>query len=135
MSVAWFEVKRRPSEVQSKGASDGQTRGYLASVPLGGGGYGPVLPGGRRLPQPQPQRRALRNPQEALRFGGDDFGPLPATAGRGERALVPARSRPLLLAPIPRYSWARPFLVPPTGEEAAVLAGAPEALGAARVGG
>jgi len=28
MSVARFEVKRRPSEVRTKGASDGQTRGY-----------------------------------------------------------------------------------------------------------
>src|SRR4051812_16429924 len=102
MSVAWFEVKRRPSDAPFEWTSDGQTRGYLASVPLGGGGYGPVLRGRRRLPQPLPPRRALCDPQEGLRFGGNDFGLLPATAGRGERALVPARCRPLLLASIPR---------------------------------
>src|SRR5215207_1221358 len=50
--------------------------------------------------------------------------PLAAVAGCGERTLVLARCREVLLAPVPRNGKVAPFLVPSADEEAQALLGA-----------
>ena len=55
--------------------------------------------------------------------------------GGGERALLLARLRTLLLAPVPGSSGALPFLVQPTHKEAKALLGVRKACGSLRTGG
>src|SRR5215211_5410878 len=120
MGVARFaEIKRGPSGLPpTKGAPDGPRAPYPTLRPNGRGAHHPLLPHRRRIPPPQPPRPMLRVHKEALGLGGHRAGPLRAVAGHRERALVPARCRAVLLAPVPGSRGAAPFLVPPKGEAA-----------------
>src|SRR5215207_8428122 len=102
MSVAGFvEIERGSSEVRSKGATDDPRTPYPTVCANGRGAHCAVLRGGRRLPPPQPEGRPLRGPQAALGLGGHHPRPSPATASHGEPALLPARRRTILRAPVP----------------------------------
>src|SRR5215203_1538390 len=118
-----------------QGAKDGPTQPYPTPRRHGRGPHRPVLPHRRRLRPPQPEREALRASQAACRLGGHRARALPAAEGRGERALLPAGRRAVLLAPVPRGGGALSFLVPPKGEEAQALLGAPQAGDRSRASG
>ena len=70
-------------------------------------------------------RQALRDPQGALGLGGHNPRAVPATPRGGERTLLPARRRAVLLASVPGGGRAAPFLAQPAHEEAEALLGAP----------
>src|SRR5215208_6718284 len=63
------EVKRGPSAVPTKGASDGPIRAYPTIRRPGRGSHHLVLPGRRHLLPAQPTGRTLRLPQAALGLG------------------------------------------------------------------
>src|SRR5215203_1507852 len=73
--------------------------------------------------------------QAACRLGGHRARALPAAEGGGERALLPAGHRAVLLPPVPRGGGTLSFLVPPKGEEAQALFGAPQTGDRSRAGG
>src|SRR5829696_8920576 len=85
-----------------QGAKDGPTQPYPTPRRHGRGPHRPVLPHRRRLRPPQPRREALRASQAACRLGGHRARALPAAEGGGERALLPAGHRAVLLPPVPR---------------------------------
>src|SRR5215210_101924 len=122
-------VQRRPSESPAKGTSDGPPQHYPTRGVPGKGRDGALLPHRRRLRPPQPAREHVWLAQAALGLGGTDARPPAAVAGRGERAVLPARCREVLRAPLPGRGGAPPFLVAPTREEAAALPGAVAAGG------
>src|SRR5215210_8912680 len=66
----------------------------------------------------QPEGTALRVPQESLGLGGHHPRALPTASRRGVRALLPARRRPLLLAPVPRGGRSLDFLLAPSPAQA-----------------
>src|SRR5919112_5715814 len=113
MSVARFvEIERGSSEVRSKGATDDPRTPYPTVCANGRGAHRTVLQGGRRLPPPQPEGRALQDPQAALGLGGHHPHPVPAAAGHREPAVLPARCRTILGAPVPRGGRPLALLVP-----------------------
>src|SRR5215204_5491795 len=118
-----------------QGAKDGPTQPYPTPRRHGRGPHRPVLPHRRRLRPPQPEREALRASQAACRLGGHRARALPAAEGGGERALLPAGHRAVLLPPVPRGGGTLSFLVPPKGEEAQALFGAPQTGDRSRAGG
>src|SRR5215204_3419379 len=71
----------------------------------------------------------------ACRLGGHRARALPAAEGGGERALLPAGHRAVLLPPVPRGGGTLSFLVAPQGEEAQALFGAPQTGDRSRAGG
>ncbi len=106
-----------------KGAKEDPAQPYPTPRPHGRGSDRPLLPRGRRLRAAQPPPSTLRIPQAPCGLGGHRPGTLPATEGRGERTLVLARRREVLLSPVPWGGGAAPFLVAPAGEEAQALPG------------
>src|SRR5215210_483769 len=137
MSVARFDgVERGPSgPFPTKGAPDGPRPRYPTVRPNGRGAHRPFLPPGRRLCPHQPEGTALRVPQESLGLGGHHPRALPTASRRGVRALLPARRRPLLLAPVPRGGRSLAFLLAPSPAQAAAFLGALAARHLARAGG
>lgn len=104
--------------------------------PPGRGDHPPVLRDRRRLRPSQPTRKALRLPQAA--FGLRDPHPhaLPAAPRGRIRTLLLARSRPLLLPPLPGGRGLLPVLVAPQGAaQAEAILGALEAGDPARADG
>ena len=88
----------------------------------GRGSDRPFLPRGRCLRPSQPLwRSTLRIHKAACGLGSHRACALPAASRRGERTLVLARRREVLLSPVPGSGGAAPFLVPSAGEEAQAL--------------
>src|SRR5215203_3670881 len=131
MCVAWIghEIERAIIDSPHQGATDGPTQPYPTPRPHGRGRDGAVLPHRRRLRPPQPAGGHVRIAQAALGLGGADARPPAAAAGRGERAVVPARRREVLRTPLPGRGRAPSFLLAPPREEAASLPGAVAADG------
>src|SRR5918999_1468856 len=133
MRVAWFaEIKRGPSVVPTKGASDDPSREYPRGRPLGRGDHCPVLRDRRHLPPPQSQRPALRIPQAALGPGGPHPRAVPTASWCGVLPRLLARSRPLLLPPLPRRGRPCSFLFSSPHPQAQAI---PRTLEADRRGG
>ena len=123
MCVAWLaEIKRGPSGLPpTKRAPDGPPAPYPTLRP-NGRGSSLCSAHRRRIPPPQSPRPMLRVHKEALGLGGHRAGPLRAVAGRPKRALVLARRREVLRAPVPGIRGAlHPFLAAPKGEETKAL--------------
>src|SRR5215216_3121011 len=136
MCVTWLdELKRGPSVVPTKGALDDPTPAYPTSRTLGRSDHHPVLRDRRPLPNPQPTGRSLRFPQGALGLRGDHPRHLPAAEGRGVRALLLARGRPLFQPPLPEDRRPLSLLVPPKGTQAQASARTLETRHPDRVGG
>src|SRR5829696_7178760 len=136
MSVAWFRSRKGPSDSPTKGTSDGPSAAYSHPRVPGRGDHRTVLPHRRHLCPPQPKRASLRVHKEALRLRGAHPGALAAASGRGERTLVLAGCPAVVLPPVPGGIGAVPFLLPPAGEEAQALSGAPASRrGPLRAGG
>src|SRR3712207_3114511 len=84
---------------------------------------------------PQPQRSGLRASQKDFGLGGRNACcPLPTAAGHRGPALLLARGRPVVLAPVPGGAGHPSFVVPSQGWRARALPGAFEALCVGRVG-
>src|SRR5918995_2262471 len=125
MSIAWFvEIKRGPSVVPTKGASDGPSRAYPTVGPPGRGYNHFVLPGGRCLPPAQPQSRTLRLPQATLGLGDPRPRALPTAPSPRVRALFLARGRPLFLSSVSGDRGLLAVLVPPARAQTEGLPGA-----------
>src|ERR671910_770123 len=141
MRVAWFaEIKRGPSVVPTKGASDDPSREYPRGRPLGRGDHCPVLRDRRHLPPPQSQRPALRIPQAALGPGGHHPRAVPTASWCGScRAFLREVARffshlfPGVVGLVPssfhrRIRKLRRFLEPLRRTVVAELVGEPETL-------
>src|SRR5918999_2621478 len=118
MCVAWLdELKRGPSVVLTKGAPDDPSTAYPTSPTPGRSDHHSVLRDRRPLSNPQPAGGSLRFPQGALGFRSDHPRHLPAASGRGVRALLLARGRPLFRPPLPQDRRPPSLLVPPEGTQ------------------
>src|SRR5918999_2077991 len=139
MCVAWIDGTTGPSEPSAKGTSDGPAPAYPLAPPPRRSSERALLPHRRRLRAAQPPRRStLRVHKAAFGLGSYRPRPFPATPRGGERALLLARRRKVLLVLLSPVSWgggALPFLLQPAGEEAQVLPGASAAGDPPRVGG
>src|SRR3712207_6339231 len=128
-----LRVQRGPSEPSAKGTSDGPTPPYPLAGPPGRGSERALLPHRRCLRHSEsPRRSTLRVHKAPLGLGSDRPRSLPAASGRGERTLVLAGCRAVLLSPLSGGSKTPPFLLQPAAEEAQALPGTSAAGGPPR---
>src|SRR5215203_1935508 len=112
MSVARFEgVERGPSVAPTKGSADDPTSPYPTVCASGRSGHRFVLLGGRHLRRTQPERKVLCDPQAALGRRSAHPRPRAAASRRRVRAVVLARERSFLCAPVCRHTRASSLLV------------------------